>query len=220
MAKNDTAHRSYQNVAWFYETTTHLYSLGRIRAANASQVAYMGPGDRVLYVGSGTGVDAVLAARSGAIVTCIDLAPAMLERARRRFDAAGLDAEFIQTDVMEFRPEVRYDAVTANFFLDLFTEPVAERVVAKLADLVRPGGRVMMADFAPPEGGMAARAIQFAYAGLANLSFWTIRLAPLQPIHDLRGLLPGAGLELVATDDFRLFSFGPPAYRSLIALRG
>ncbi len=219
MSQPDTASRSYQRVAWIYERISNLYSLGRIRAAKASQVTELAVGDRVLYAGAGAGEDAVLAARRGAVVTCIDLAPAMVERIRRRFDRENLDAEFIIGDAMGHRPDAPYDAVAANFFFNIFPEPVMQQVLARLVELVRPGGKVMIADFAPPEGTALARAFQRSYTWLANASFWAIGLAPLHPTLDYPPYFADVGLELMTTNDFRLFSFGPPTFRSVIARR-
>jgi ubiquinone/menaquinone biosynthesis C-methylase UbiE len=219
MPNTSTDGRSYQPVAWFYEQLSALFSFGRIHAIKATQVPELESGERVLYVAVGTGKDAALAAERGAVVTCLDLAPAMLKRARRRIERAGYEAAFVNADVMEHNPETPYDVVTANFLLNIFPEPVMPRVLAKLVELVRPGGRVMIADFAPPEGSAMARAFQFGYAGTANFTFWAMGLAPLQPVYDFRRYFPDAGLELLDTTDLRVLPFGPPAFRSLIARR-
>jgi demethylmenaquinone methyltransferase/2-methoxy-6-polyprenyl-1,4-benzoquinol methylase len=215
----DTASRSYQLVARTYDGLAHIYSFGRIRAVKASQVPELTTGDRILYAGVGSGEDAVLAAQRGAAVTCLDLAPGMLERARHRFRRAGVDGEFVSGDVMQHRPEAAYDAVAANFFLNIFPEPVMEQVLGKLVELTRPGGKVMIADYAPPDDGAFGRAFQRAYARSGNLSFWAIGLAPLHPIYDYRRYLARAGLDLLATKDFRLVPLGPPVYRSLVTGR-
>ena len=144
----DTASRSYQFVARTYDGLAHIDSFGRIRAVKASQVPELATGDQILYAGVGSGEDAVLAAQRGAAVTCLDLAPGMLDRARHRFRRAGMTAEFVSGDVMEHHPDTGYDAVAANFFLNIFPEPVMERVLGWLVELTRPGGKVMIADYA------------------------------------------------------------------------
>lgn len=219
MTHPDTARRSYQLVARTYDVLAHIYSFGRIRAVKASQVPELATGDRILYAGVGSGEDAVLAAQRGAAVTCLDLAPGMLDRARRRFRRAGVDAEFVNGDVMEHRPDAPYDAVAANFLLNIFPEPVMEQVLGRLVELTRPRGKVMIADYAPPDGGALGGAFQRAYARSGNLSFWAIGLASLHPIYDYRRYLSRAGLDLLAAKDFRLVPIGPPAYRSLVTGR-
>ena len=69
---SNSARRSYNIVASFYETSSRWYSFGQIGASKAWQIQHLEMGDRVLYVGAGTGEDALLAARMGAVVTCVD----------------------------------------------------------------------------------------------------------------------------------------------------
>jgi ubiquinone/menaquinone biosynthesis C-methylase UbiE len=64
-----------------------VYSGGQIYAAKASQLVPMRSGDRVLYAGVGPGEDAALAERLGAKVTCIDVAPKMLQKVESRFQS-------------------------------------------------------------------------------------------------------------------------------------
>jgi len=54
--------------------------------------------ERLLDVATGSGNAALAGARRGLTVVGIDYVPALLDRARRRRDAEGLDAEFIEGD--------------------------------------------------------------------------------------------------------------------------
>src|SRR5437763_13013307 len=56
------------------------------------------PGMRVLDIGCGTGNSAIPAARKGALVTGVDLAPNLLEQARRRASEEGLLIHFAEGD--------------------------------------------------------------------------------------------------------------------------
>src|ERR1700693_5891980 len=56
-------------------------------------------GQRVLDVACGTGVVSVTAARLGARVTALDLAPELLERARANAQTAGVTIDFHEGDV-------------------------------------------------------------------------------------------------------------------------
>ncbi|MCC6796885.1 MAG: methyltransferase domain-containing protein [Candidatus Hydrogenedentes bacterium] len=214
----DTTSRSYESVAWFYELLAHVFSLGLIRAAKASQVPHLSKGDRILYVGAGSGEDAILAARAGAKVTCVDLSPAMLSRIKKRFAKEDLDAEFICSDVIEFRPDVLFDAGAANFFLNIFPEPVMKRVLQHLTQCVKPGGKILIADFAT-SGGAIATTVSKLYYLVALVFFWALRLMPLHPIYDYRSYLKEVGAELSESKDFRLCGIGPCVYRSLVAVR-
>src|SRR3990172_2399110 len=59
------------------------------------------PGMRVLDAGCGPGQWAVALAQAGALVTAIDLAPAMLAHAARRAATAGVTLELREGDILE-----------------------------------------------------------------------------------------------------------------------
>src|SRR5690349_10116203 len=66
----------------------------------ARLVAFAGVrrGERVLDVGTGTGVVAVTAARAGARVSAIDLTPPLLDAARENARLAGVEVEWREAD--------------------------------------------------------------------------------------------------------------------------
>jgi demethylmenaquinone methyltransferase/2-methoxy-6-polyprenyl-1,4-benzoquinol methylase len=216
--QHETTTRNYEPVARFYEQLAHVFSVGQIRAAKASQIPELSPGQRILYVGLGSGEDAILAAKRGAEVTCLDLSSSMLDKAQARFSAAGLQAEFLCRDVMEHRPPDLYDAVAANFFLNIFPERLMERVLERLVSLVRPGGKILIADFAPPRGNAVQRILQLIYYRIANVFYWALRLMPLHPIYDYARYFPEHG-DLRSEKHFRITWLGLDAYRSLVAVR-
>src|SRR5438552_4018175 len=131
---------SYDRLAWLYDALAHLYSGGQIYALKTSQAGELCPSDRVLYVGVGGGADAILAARHHASVTILDLSPLMLERAARKFRAAGLQdsVEIICSDVLEHQRVAYYDVVVVNFFLNMFSEPTVKVMLAHLAKMIKP----------------------------------------------------------------------------------
>ena len=53
---------NYDRAAWFYEKAAKVYSTNQIRASKRFQLNYIEPGDKVLYLGAGTGEDAIMAA--------------------------------------------------------------------------------------------------------------------------------------------------------------
>lgn len=101
--------------------------------------------DRVLDVGCGTGEttrDAARAASRGGALG-VDLSAAMLEVARQRAEAEGLDnVEFVQADAQLHPFEAAaYDVVISRTALMFLGDPVAG--LANLARATRPGGRLV-----------------------------------------------------------------------------
>ena len=105
---------SYASLAFIYDELASLYSFGRIAQSKRAQLGEIEPGARVLYAGVGRGEDAILAARFGAQVTAIDLAPTMLRRLEKKLAQEGLQAELIEGDVAEHEVEEAYDVVVAT----------------------------------------------------------------------------------------------------------
>jgi len=117
-------------------------------ADTAVAVAEPQPGDEVLDVATGSGNAAVPAAQAGARVTGLDLAPTLLEEARRRSDAAGVEVEWVEGDA-EALPyhDAGFDKVLS--VLGVQFAPRHEVAAAELARVTRPGGEIVLAHWTP-----------------------------------------------------------------------
>lgn len=108
----------------------------------------LGPGQRVLDVGCGTGDDvrrlAGVVAPSGRAVG-VDLSQAMVHEARERTAGSDLPVEFHQGDLshLDF-PDATFDASRGERVL--LHVPDAAAAVAEMARVTRPGGRVVVFD--------------------------------------------------------------------------
>jgi len=209
----------YDGVAGLYDELAELYSLGRIRRSKEAQLASIQKGDRVLYAGVGRGSDALLAARFGARVTAVDLSTRMLARFERRLAREGLEAELIEGDVADHRPVTEYDAVVANYFLNLFDVPRARAMIRHLGGLVRRGGSLMLADFARASGGRVARALTSAYYRPVNGLAWSLGFCALHPILDYARLIEPLGFRIRSERRFPVLLGVNPAYVSIVAER-
>jgi ubiquinone/menaquinone biosynthesis C-methylase UbiE len=104
--------------------------------------AGVGPGQRVLDLGSGVGDVSLLLARlvgpAGEVVG-IERDAQAIARAQARVAEAGLrNVSFTQTDVSEIKSDQPFDAVVGRFILMFLPDPVA--VLRSVARLIRPGG--------------------------------------------------------------------------------
>jgi ubiquinone/menaquinone biosynthesis C-methylase UbiE len=105
-------------------------------------------GERVLDVAAGNGNASLAAARRFARVTSTDYVPELLEQGRRRAEADGLDIEFQVADAeaLPFADD-SFDVVLSTF--GVMFAPDQERTASELIRVVRPGGRIGMANWTP-----------------------------------------------------------------------
>ena len=106
------------------------------------------PGTRLLDVACGAGQISIPAARSGARVTGVDIASNLIEQARARAEAEGVDVRFDEGDA-EALPydDASFDVVVS--LIGAMFAPRPERVAAELLRVCRPGGRIVMANWTP-----------------------------------------------------------------------
>jgi SAM-dependent methyltransferase len=105
-------------------------------------------GQEVLDVAAGNGNLALLAAREGAAVVASDLTPGMVSLGKARTDGEGYDVEWCAADVEQLPfDDARFDCC-ASVFGAMFA-PRPEVAAAEMFRVVRPGGTVGLASWAP-----------------------------------------------------------------------
>jgi phosphatidylethanolamine/phosphatidyl-N-methylethanolamine N-methyltransferase len=139
--ENDFVARVYENIAWAYDLVfgPSLHP-GRVQAIQRMGIA---PGDRVLEVGVGTGINAGLYPRDCS-VTGIDLSAPMLEKARDRIARKGIrNVRLLEMDAADLKFATgTFDIVYAPYLISVVPDPVA--VVREMRRVCRPGGRIIV----------------------------------------------------------------------------
>jgi ubiquinone/menaquinone biosynthesis C-methylase UbiE len=104
--------------------------------------------EKVLDVAAGNGNASLAAARHFADVTSTDYVPALLEQGRRRAEADGLPITFQVADA-EALPfaDGSFDVVLSTF--GVMFAPDQERAAGELVRVVKPGGRIGLANWTP-----------------------------------------------------------------------
>lgn len=160
--------KSYARWAPIYDRTFGaLTGVGRRRAtALLSRL-----GGSVLEVGVGTGLALPLYGPTVS-VTGVDYSAEMLEKARAKVEAEGLDRvtalRRMDARALEF-PDASFDHVAAMHVISVVPEP--EKVMSEIARVLRPGGSVVIVNHFARDSGLLARAERLA-APLANLLGW------------------------------------------------
>ena len=110
-------------------------------------------GDRWLDLACGTGAVAERAAADGANVTGLDLAPVLVETARERATALGLEIDYVVGDAegLSFA-DGSFDKVSST--CGVMFAPDHEAAAGELARVTRPGGTIALASWTPT-GGLA-----------------------------------------------------------------
>ena len=169
---------------------------------NPTAVAGLHPGETVLDLGSGGGIDVLLAARRvapGGTAYGLDMTDEMLTLARRNAARAGVEnARFVKGEIEAIPlPDASVDVVISNCVINLSTEK--PRVFAEIARVLRPGGRLGVSDIVADDdlspadraergdfAGCIAGALSFGEyaAGLAAAGLAEIRLTPTHAVGD------------------------------------
>jgi SAM-dependent methyltransferase len=109
------------------------------------------PGERWLDVATGTGEVAFRAAEAGAEVTASDLAPALIETAKRLGAERGLEIDFHVADCERMPYEdARFDVVSSA--VGVMFSPDHRAAAGELARVCRPGGRIGLTNWKAETG--------------------------------------------------------------------
>ena len=139
------------------------------------------PPGRALDLACGEGRNAVWLARRGWRVTGVDFAGVGLVKARRLAEEAGVDAEWVESDLLDYRPDAESADLVILFYLQV---PEADRraILRSAASAVAPGGTLLLV-------GHDASNLEHGHGGPQDP-------AVLYTAEDVAGDLDGTGLEI------------------------
>lgn len=154
------------------------------------------PGDTVVDVGSGSGVDALIAARNAGpdgAVYGIDMTPAMIEKAENTIREAGIDTVQLLQGRADDLPldDDSVDVLTSNGVFNLV--PDKERAFREALRVLRPGGRLQIADIVLSE--------PVSESSKADPELWAECLVGAEPEDEYLELIRSVGFENVAVLD-------------------
>jgi arsenite methyltransferase len=166
-------------------------------------LAALGPGEEVLDLGSGSGTDlfcaAVLVGNSGRVVG-VDITDEQLAKAARLRDRDGFSqVELVEAHIEELPfPDASFDAVLSNGVINL--SPVKGRVFEEAARVLRPGGRLAIADI------VSGRALKERTR--RNVELWAACIAGAIPRSKYLDAIEAQGLQVeeVRRNDYRFIS--------------
>jgi SAM-dependent methyltransferase len=145
---NLTTVKQRQRAAWAAGDYAEVGARNLVVSELLCEAVDLRASERVLDVACGTGNAALAAARRFCQVAGVDYVPALLERARQRAKAEGLEVSFQEADAEALPfPDHAFDAVLST--CGAMFAPDQERTAAELLRVCRPGGRIGMVNWTP-----------------------------------------------------------------------
>jgi ubiquinone/menaquinone biosynthesis C-methylase UbiE len=176
---------------WFHDTFSFHGTFRKLRQRTIN-LAQLQPGEQVLDVGCGTGTLATEVARrvgrSGRVAG-VDPGTRQIARARAKAARRHVSIDF-QVGVIEQLPfpDQSFDVVFSTLMMHHLPAPLKRQGLAEIARVLKPGGRLVIADFTHKQD-RAGRAARFPAGG--------------SRMHDLAVLLKEAGFDQLETEELR-----------------
>lgn len=155
---------------------------------NPGAIASLRPGETVLDLGSGAGIDAFLAAAAvgpQGLVIGVDMTPAMVSRARANAERGGYANVDFRLGEIEHLPvaDASVDVIISNCVVNL--SPDKPSVFTEAFRVLRPGGRLAISD--------VVASVDLPDEIRGDLSLYSGCVAGASPVADLEAILAAVG---------------------------
>lgn len=109
------------------------------RLALMALARHLAPGERVLDLGTGSGILAIAAAKLGAEALGVDIDPTVLPQAEENAHRNGVSVRFLEGSLEEALPYGPFDLLVANLFAELH-----QALAPRYREALAPGGRLLL----------------------------------------------------------------------------
>lgn len=218
------------SVAATYDTLAALYSAGAIRRVKFAHLSNVRPGERVLYLGAGTGQECVEAALAEAEVIVVEQSPAMVARLETRLKVAQLPSprlnaaqngkpclsvQVLCQDAFTFTAAYKVDTVVLPFFLNTLGPQKLRAALMHIDTLVGPGGKIIIVDFKAAQASRFLRGLSRLYYLAPQLLFLLWTRNPWHELYDYRAYVTEAALPWEVEEETVTGPLGLPLFSSL-----
>jgi ubiquinone/menaquinone biosynthesis C-methylase UbiE len=194
-----------------YDWAVKFMTGGRIDQIKDRIADAVRPGDRVLDIGCGTGTLGLRCMKKGADFVGLDSSRYMLEQTQKYADTAGVGNRLtvVHDSVTQLRAhfaDASFDVVTSTMALGEFPRDFLDFIMKECRRILKPGGRLLIADEVWPEKFFPRLAYQVGLVLLWIPQFLLLRRA-LFPIKDLRQIIVSAGFKVTGVTTWAASSF-------------
>lgn len=148
----------FDKVAKRYDLMNEIMTVGQLRKWRKAvkEALDVGPGDRVLDLAAGTGSSTAALLDTGADLVACDLSAGMIAEGQRRHP----EITFVQGNALSLPfSDGSFDAATISF--GIRNIPHTDQVLAELARVVKPGGRLVILESSQLENPVLAKGYRF-----------------------------------------------------------
>lgn len=194
-----------------YDWAVKLMTVGRLDRLKDRIAEMIQRGDRVLDVGCGTGTLAMRCLRRGAYVTGLDISEHMLSVAHKNAEREGLADRLTLikdsiTQLHKHASPMSYDYILCTMVLGEFSTEYLQYVFKECFDLLRPKGRLLIADEVRPEN-LFARAVYQIMLAIAWIPQFLLLRRVTYPVVNLKQRIEEAGFNITCSESWFLTSF-------------